>query len=94
VERWLADEIRRLSATTDRIEPSGGDDGEAARSLPELFVEVEAGRLPAKAVVLLYRQEVLGESLDELAAEAGVTVDALRMRRNRAVDQIRTRLAE
>ena len=48
-----------------------------------------ACRLPAKAVVMLYRQEVLGESLEELAAEVGISVDALRKRRDRAVASFR-----
>jgi len=36
---------------------------------------------------------VLGESREELAAEAGVSVDAIRKRRERAIKAIRARLA-
>jgi len=93
VERSLADEVRRLSGQASPAAPQPESDGEAARSLREVLVDVEAGRLPARAVTLLYRQEVLGESLREIAADLGVSADAIRKRRDRSVDEIRRRLA-
>ncbi len=64
-----------------------------ALALRELIVDVQAGRLPAKGLVMLYRQEVLDESLEELAVEVGISVGALRKRRDRAVDAFRRRLS-
>jgi DNA-directed RNA polymerase specialized sigma24 family protein len=57
--------------------------------LRELMVDIEAGRMPRKAVAILYRQEVLGESLAELGAEAGISPDAIRMQRDRSLAAIR-----
>ena len=57
--------------------------------LREVMMDIEAGRVPRKAVAILYRQEVLGESLAELAAEAGISTDAMRMQRDRSVATIR-----
>ena len=88
VQRWLITEIQRLSERTDEEMPPADSSGPAL-ALRELLVEVQAGRLPARAVVMLYRQEVLGESLEELAAEVGISVDALRKRRDRAVASFR-----
>jgi hypothetical protein len=51
--------------------------------LRELIVDIEAGRI-RKAVAILYRQEVLGESPAQLAAEAGTCVGAMRMQRDRS----------
>jgi hypothetical protein len=45
--------------------------------------------MPRKAVAILYRQEVLGESLAELGAEAGISPDAIRMQRDRSLTAIR-----
>ena len=53
------------------------------------MVDIEAGRMPRQAVAILYRQEVLGESLAELAAEAGIRADTTRMQRDRSVATIR-----
>ena len=57
--------------------------------LTELMVDIEAGRVPRKAVAILFRQKVLGESMAELAAEAGISFDAMRMQRYRSVAAIR-----
>ena len=57
--------------------------------LRELMVDIEAGRLPRKAGAILYRQEVLGESLAELGAEAGISPDAIRKQRDRSLAAIR-----
>ena len=53
--------------------------------LHDLMVDIEAGRMPRKAVAILFRQEVLGESPAELAPEAGISADAIRMQRDRSV---------
>ena len=93
VERWLADEIRRLGWVEVPTENHAAEESEATRTFRELLVDIEAGRLPARAVVMVYREEVLGESREELAAEAGVSIDAIRKRRERAIKAIRARLA-
>ena len=93
VQRWLVAEIERLSETSDEEWPVSDTSGPAL-AVRELLVEVQAGRLPAKGLVMLYRQEVVGESLEELAEELGISVGALRKRRDRAVAALRRRLAD
>ncbi len=92
VQRWQAAEIQRLSETSDD-EWQVSDTSGPALALGELLLEVQAGRLPGKGLALLYRQEVVGESLEELAAEVGISVGAFRKRRDRAVAAFRRRLA-
>jgi DNA-directed RNA polymerase specialized sigma24 family protein len=88
VQRLLVDELR---SATDEAELPPQPDGSlhVSMQLTELMVDIEAGRLPRKAVAILFRQKVLGESMAELAAEAGISFDAMRMQRYRSVAAIR-----
>ncbi len=88
VQRLLVDE---LHSATDGSEVPPQPDGslQVSMQLRELMVDIAAGRVPRKAVAILYRQEVLGESLAELGAEAGISPDAMRMRRDRSLATIR-----
>jgi hypothetical protein len=72
VQQLLVDELR---SATDESEPPPQPDGssQVSMQLRELMVDIEAGRMPRTAVAILYRQEVLGESLAELGAEAGIS---------------------
>jgi DNA-directed RNA polymerase specialized sigma24 family protein len=93
VYRWLANEVRGLGGFPP--EPSAQDAATEARAeLAALLWEIEVSRVPSKALVLLYRQEMLGETLAELAHEAGISVEALKMRRQRAIESLRRRLSE
>ena len=88
VQRLLVDELR--SATDEaELPPQPDGSSQVSMQLRELMVDIEAGRMPRKAVAILYRQEVLGESLAELAAEVGISADAMRMQRARSVAAIR-----
>ena len=84
VQRLLVDELR---SATDEAEllPQPDGSSQVSMQLRELMVDIEAGRVPRKAVTILFRQEVLGESLAELGAEAGISADAMRMQRNRSL---------
>ena len=62
------------------------------RQLRSLLFELEMKRNPFAGLVVLYREEVLGESLAEIAAESGLSDEALRSRRRRAVKRIRAEL--
>jgi len=77
VQRLLVDELR---SATDEAELPPQPDGSlhVSMQLSELMVD-------RKAVAILFRQKVLGESLAELAAEAGISFDAMRMQRNRSL---------
>ena len=83
-QRLLVDELR---SATDEAEllPQPDGSSQVSMQLRELMVDIEAGRVPRKAVAILFRQEVLGESLAELGAEAGISADAMRMQRNRSL---------
>lgn len=88
VQRLLVDELR--SATDEsELPPRPDGSSQVSMQLRELMVDIEAGRMPRKAVAILYRQEVLGESLAELGAEAGISPDAIRMQRDRSLAAIR-----
>jgi DNA-directed RNA polymerase specialized sigma24 family protein len=54
---------------------------------------LEARAIPSVGLIILYRQEVLGESLAEMAAQSGLSENALRLRRRRAIERIRKELA-
>lgn len=90
-QRWLAREIRSFAKRV------GYEDQKAAThgglGLPGLLVELEMSRNPSAGMVVLYRQEVLGDTLAEIAAECGLSENALRLRRRRAVERIRRELA-
>ena len=84
IQRLLVDELR--SATDEaELPPQPDGSSQVSMQLRELMVDIEAGRVPRKAVEILFRQEVLGESLAELGAEAGISADAMRMQRNRSL---------
>ena len=88
VQRLLVDELR--SATDEsELPPRPDGSSQVSMQLRELMVDIEAGRMPRKAVAILYRQEVLGESLAELGADAGLSPEAIRMQRDRSVAAIR-----
>jgi AcrR family transcriptional regulator len=89
--RWLAREIRSLMQSIGEFDRRATDS--AGREIPGLLAELEARATPSAGLVILYRQEVLGESLSEIAAETGLSEDALYMRRYRAVVRLRKELA-
>lgn len=90
-QRWLAREIGRFAKRVGYVEYKAID--HASLGLPGLLVELEMSRNPSAGMVVLYRQEVLGDSLAEIAAECGLSENALRLRRRRAVTRIRQALA-
>lgn len=89
--RWLAREIRSLSHTTGDLDRRVIDS--AGHEIPGLLAELEARTIPSVGLVILYRHEVLGESLADMAAECGLSENALRLRRRRAIERIRRELA-
>ena len=89
--RWLAREIRALSHSTGDLDRRVID--AAGHEIPGLLAELEARSIPSAGLIILYRQEVLGESLAEMAAQSGLSENALRLRRRRAVERIRKELA-
>ena len=89
--RWLAREIRSLSHSTGDLDRRATD--AAGHEIPGLLAELEARTIPSAGLVILYRQEVLGESLADMAAESGLSENALRLRRRRAIERIRRELA-
>jgi hypothetical protein len=89
--RWLASEIRSLSRSTGDLDRRVIDS--AGHEIPGLLAELEARATPSAGLVILYRQEVLGESLAEMAAQSGLSENALRLRRRRAIERIRKELA-
>ncbi|MGH7489035.1 MAG: RNA polymerase sigma factor, partial [bacterium] len=93
VYRWLASEVRSLGGIAPEL-PASVPASEARAELAELLWEVEVSRVPSRALVLLYRQEIVGETLVELARDAGISVDALKKRRERAIKTLRRRLSE
>jgi len=88
VQRLLVDELRSASVESE-LPPRPDGSSQVSMQLRELMVDIEAGRMPRKAVAILYRQEVLGESLAELGAEAGISPDAIRKQRDRSLAAIR-----
>src|SRR2546427_9961079 len=67
--RWLAREIRALSHSTGDLDRRVID--AAGHEIPGLLAELEARAIPSAGVVILYRQEGLGESLAEVGAQSG-----------------------
>jgi len=89
--RWLAREIRSLSQGAGDLDQS--HIAAAGCEIPTLLWEFEARATPSAGLVILYRQEVLGESLAEIAAECGLSENAVTLRRFRAVRRLRRALA-
>jgi hypothetical protein len=89
--RWLAKEIRSLSQSTGDLDRRVTD--AAGHEIPGLLAELEARTIPSAGLIILYRQEVLGDSLADMAAEYGLSENALRLRRRRAIERIRKELA-
>ncbi len=88
-QRWLADEIRGYSRQVGHVDRKASS---LAPELPSLLFELEMQRNPYAGLIILYREEVLGDSLAEIAAESGLSDEALRSRRRRAVKRIREAL--
>jgi hypothetical protein len=85
--RWFARELRALGHGVADLDqraqsPNGSE-------LPSVLYEIETREKPSAGLVILYREEVLGDSLVELSQETGLTEDALRQRRNRAIERIK-----
>jgi len=89
--RWLTREIRSLSQGAGDLDRS--HIAAAGFEVPTLLWELEARGTPSAGLVILYRQEVLGESLAEIAAECGLSENAVTLRRFRAVRRLRRALA-
>ena len=89
--RWLAREIRSLSHSTGDLDRQATD--AAGHEIPGLLAELEARPIPSAGLIILYRQEVLGESLADIAAECGLSENALCLRRRRAIKRLREQLA-
>lgn len=89
--RWLAREIRSLSQGAGDLDRS--HIAAAGCEIPTLLWEFEARATPSAGLVILYRQEVLGESLAEIAADCGLSENAVTLRRFRAVRRLRRALA-
>ena len=88
VHRLLAGELRSATEGSE-LPPQPDGSSPVSMQLREVLMEIEAGQVPRKAVAILYRQAVLGESLAELADEAGISADTMRMQRDRSVAAIR-----
>lgn len=88
-QRWLAREIHGFAKRVGYIDRH-------VRSISGLglpsSLELDIKRNPSPGLVALYRQEVLGDSIEEMAAECGLTENALRLRRRRAIKRIRREL--
>ncbi len=92
VQRLLVDELR--SATDEsELPPRLDGSSQVSMQLRELMVGIEAGRTPRKAAAIIYREEVLGESLAELGADADLSPEAIRMQRDRGIAAIKSLLA-
>lgn len=89
-QRWLAREIRGFARQVGYVERKAGSI--TGLELPSLLLELEMKQNPSPGLVILYRQEVLGDSIQEMAAECGLTENALRLRRRRAIQRIRREL--
>ena len=84
-QRWLAREIRGFARQVGYVDQKAGS--LAKWEMPTLLLELEMKKNPSAGLVVLYREEVLGESLVEIAAESGLSEEALRSRRRRAVER-------
>jgi DNA-directed RNA polymerase specialized sigma24 family protein len=89
--RWFARELRALSHGVGNLDQTAKDP--KGSELPAVLYELETRAKPSAGLVILYREEVLGDSLVELAQETGLSEDALRQRRNRAIERIKRDLA-
>ena len=89
-QRWLAREIRIFAKNVGYVDGKAGSI--PSFELPSLLLELEVKRNPSRGLVVLYRKEVLGHSIEEMAAECGLTENALRLRRRRAIERIRREL--
>ena len=88
-QRWLAREIYGFAKRVGYVDRKAVSiSGLALPSLLELDIKWN----PSPGLVALYRQEVLGDSIEEMAAECGLTENALRLRRRRAIQRIRREL--
>ncbi len=90
-QRWLAREIRRFARHVGYVDQKAAPF--ATWELPTLLLELKMKENPSAGLMVLYREEVLGDSLVEIAAECGLSETALRLRRLRAVRRIRRELA-
>ena len=88
-QRWLAREINGFAKHVGYIDRKGVSI--SGLGLPSLL-ELDIKWNPSPGLVALYRQEVLGDSIEEMAAECGLTENALRLRRRRAIARIRREL--
>jgi DNA-directed RNA polymerase specialized sigma24 family protein len=89
-QRWLAREIFSFAKRAGYVDRKAGSI--SGLELPSLLLELEMKQNPSTGLVVLYRQEVLGDSIEEMAAECGLTENALRLRRRRAIERIRREL--
>ena len=89
-QRWLGREIRRFAKGVGYVDGKAGS--VPGLELPSLLLELEMKRNPSSGLVVLYRKEVLGDSIEEMATESGLTENALRLRRRRAIQRIRQEL--
>src|SRR5437870_496620 len=86
-QRWLAHEIRGFARQVGYVDQKASS--LTTWKLPTLLIELEMKKNSSAGLVVLYREEVLGDSLAEIAAESGLSEEALRSRRRRAVERIR-----
>ena len=91
VQRMLSTELKRASFLP--VMPSDPDPIAHKLAWAELAADVKAGRVPANALLPVYRAEVCGESLSEIADDIGISADALRMRQARSLGKLRELLA-
>ena len=91
VQRMLSAELKRGSHLP--IVPSDPDPIAHKLAWAELAADVKAGRVPANALLPVYRAEVCGETLSEIAIDIGISADALRMRQARSLGKLRQMLA-
>ena len=89
-QRWLAREIRGFARQVGYVDQKAVS--LTTWKLPTLLIELEMKKNSSAGLVVLYREEVLGDSLAEIAAESGLSEEALRSRRRRAVERIRAEL--
>jgi len=90
-QRWLAREIRGHAKRVGYVDRKAAS--AVTWDLATLLIDLEMKQNPSAGLVVLYRQEVLGDSLEELATEFGLSENALRLRRRRAIRRIRKELA-
>ncbi len=88
-KRWLATEVRsRCLYLGDIPEPAAEPDRDPDE-LASILELLQPVGLSEAAGVLLYRNRVLGEDLHSIAADLGISAEALQMRRFRAEERIR-----